>query len=64
MTDVKTASSILPLWKRCLITLAVMLVASFLIGLLFRSIFGFSLPDYMSGVVGGFSAILIWEFLK
>ena len=64
MTETKSTSTMLPLWKRCLITLAAMLVVSFLIGLLVRSILGFCLPDYVSGVVGGFSAILIWEFLK
>ncbi|TLU66638.1 hypothetical protein FE810_03745 [Thalassotalea litorea] len=66
MSNANNASTpiALPLWKRCLITLAVMLVVSFLIGLLVRSVFGFSLPDYVSGVIGGFSSILIWEFLK
>ncbi|WP_394172818.1 hypothetical protein [Thalassotalea litorea] len=64
MSNHDEISVMLPLWKRCLITLAVMLVVSFLIGLLVRGIFGITLPDYVSGVIGGFSSILIWEFLK
>ena len=51
-------------WQRLLITLAAMLVVSFTIGLISRSLFGFGLPDYASGVVGGLTAIPLWEFLK
>jgi hypothetical protein len=54
----------MPFWQRSLITLAAMLAVSFVIGFLFRSLFGFSLPDYASGVVGGLTAIPVWEFLK
>ncbi len=54
----------MPFWQRLLITLAAMLVVSFTIGLLSRSLFGFGLPDYASGVVGGLTAIPLWEFLK
>ena len=41
-----------------------MLVVSFIIGFMARSLFGFGLPDYASGVVGGLTAIPLWEFLK
>ena len=54
----------MPFWQRSLITLAAMLVVSFVIGFIWRSLFGFSLPDYASGVVGGLTAIPVWEFLK
>ncbi|TKB47843.1 hypothetical protein [Thalassotalea mangrovi] len=54
----------LPLWKRFLITLVVMLVVSFIIGLLVRNALGFNLPDYVSGVIGGLSSIVTWEVLK
>ena len=54
----------MPFWQRSLITLAAMLAVSFVIGFLFRSLFGFGLPDYASGVVGGLTAIPVWEFLK
>ena len=54
----------MPFWQRSLITLAAMLAVSFLIGYMWRSSFGFTLPDYASGVVGGLTAVPLWEFLK
>jgi hypothetical protein len=51
-------------WKRSLITLAAMLVVSFIVGYISRSLFGFGLPEYVSGVVGGLTAVSLWEFLK
>ncbi len=54
----------MPLWQRALITLATMLVTSFLAGLLWRWLFNTDIPSYLSGVVGGVTALPIWEFLK
>lgn len=54
----------MPFWQRSLITLAAMLVVSFIIGFMWRSLFGFGLPNYVSGVVGGLTAVPLWEFLK
>lgn len=54
----------MPFWQRSLITLLAMIAVSFLIGLLWRSIFNFGLPGYASGVVGGLTAVPLWEFLK
>jgi len=54
----------MPFWQRLLITLAAMLAVSFIIGLVSRSTFGFGLPDYASGAVGGLTALPLWEFLK
>ena len=54
----------MPFWQRFIITLVAMLAVSFVIGFVWRSLFGFSLPDYASGVVGGLTAIPVWEFLK
>lgn len=54
----------MPFWQRCAITLAAMLVVSFFIGFMWRSLFGFGLPDYISGVIGGVTAVPLWEFLK
>ena len=51
-------------WQRFLITLAAMLAVSFIAGLLWRSFFDFGLPDYISGAVGGLTAIPLWDFLK
>jgi len=54
----------MPFWQRSLITPAAMLAVSFIIGSLWRSLFGFALPYYASGVVGGLTAVPLWEFLK
>jgi hypothetical protein len=51
-------------WQRLLITLAAMLLASFVVGLLWRWLFTAEIPSYLSGVVGGLSALPVWEFLK
>ena len=52
------------LWQRLLITLGAMLVVSYLAGLLASSVLGMSLPSYLAGVIGGLTAIPVWEFLK
>ena len=54
----------MPLWQRLLITLATMLLTSLVAGLVWRGIFNSEMPSYLSGVVGGVSAIPIWELLK
>ena len=54
----------MPFWQRLLITLAAMLIVSFIIGFIWHRLFGFDLPDYAAGVVGGLTALPLWEFLK
>lgn len=54
----------LPLWQRLLITLAVMIVSSLLVGYLWEAILGFALPGYVGGMIGGLSALPVWDFLK
>jgi hypothetical protein len=54
----------LPFWQRLLLTIAAMLVASWIAGALWRSIFSFSLPSYAAGIVGGLTALPCWELLK
>ena len=54
----------MPFWQRSLITLLAMLTVSFVVGFLCRSVFGFGLPDYASGMVGGLTAVPLWEFMK
>lgn len=54
----------MPLWQRLLITLATMLVTSFLAGLLWRWLFNADIPSYLSGIVGGVTAVPVWELLK
>ncbi len=54
----------LPLWQRLLLTIIGMVAASFVIGLLWESVLGFPIPSYVSGIVGGLTALPIWEALK
>lgn len=51
-------------WQRLLITLATIFVTSLIVGLLWRWLFNTNMPSYLSGVVGGMTAVPIWEFLK
>jgi len=53
-----------PLWQRLLITFAVMLLTSYLVGLLWHWLFNSDIPGYLSGAVGGVSAVLTWELLQ
>ena len=50
--------------KRLLITLAAMVIASFIIGLIWRGAFDARIPSYLSGLIGGLSALATWEFLR
>jgi uncharacterized membrane protein YeaQ/YmgE (transglycosylase-associated protein family) len=53
-----------PLWKRLILTIIGMVVASLLVGLLWRATFDARIPSYLSGLVGGFAALALWEFLR
>ena len=54
----------MPLWQRLIVTIVAIVVASFLVGLIWHRIFGFGLPSYIGGVIGGLTAVPIWEFLR
>ncbi len=54
----------MPLWQRSLITLAAMLVASLLAGLIWNWLLNADMPSYLSGIVGGVAAVPVWEVLK
>jgi hypothetical protein len=54
----------MPFWQRLLITLIAMLAVSFVAGLIWKGVFNFGLPSYVAGVVGGLTALPLWEFLK
>jgi uncharacterized membrane protein len=60
----KTGRDDMPLWQRLLITLVTMLLTSLLAGFLWRSLFNSDIPSYLSGVVGGVTAVPVWELLK
>ena len=52
------------LWQRLLVTLIAMALASLVIGYIWQAVSGFQLPSYLAGVVGGLTAVPVWEFLK
>ena len=52
------------LWQRLLIVLAAIVAASIIAGLISQSLFSISLPSYAGGVIGGLTAVPVWEFLK
>ena len=54
----------MPFWQRSLVLLAAMMAVSFLVGLLWHYLFGLSLPSYVSGVIGGLTAVPLWDLLK
>ena len=54
----------MPRWQRLLFTLIAMLVVSFVAGLACNAWFGFALPSYAAGVIGGMTAVPVWELLK
>jgi len=54
----------MPFWQRLLITVAVMLAVSFIGGYVWRWVFNAEVPAYLSGALGGLSALPAWELLK
>lgn len=54
----------LAFWKRLLITVGVMLLASLLAGFIWHWFFNVEIPSYLSGLIGGMSAVPTWEFLR
>ena len=51
-------------WQRLLITVLVMLAASFIAGTIWRSAFNMIIPSYLAGAIGGLTALPVWELLK
>ena len=54
----------MPFWQRSLVLVVAMMAVSFIFGLIWYSIFGIDLPAYVSGVVGGLTAVPLWDLLK
>jgi hypothetical protein len=54
----------LPFWQRLLATVLVMLLASYVAGLLCENILGVALPSFIAGAIGGLATIPTWDFLK
>lgn len=55
---------LLPFWQRLLLTVVIMLAASWLADFLWQQVFSFPLPSYVAGAVGGLSALPVWALLK
>lgn len=53
-----------PFWQRLLVTIGVMLLASYLAGVLCQGILGIPIPSYVAGAIGGLAALPTWDFLK
>jgi len=51
-------------WQRLLITFIAMLAVGFVAGLASNAWLGFQLPSYAAGIIGGMTAVPVWEFLK
>ncbi|MBU0751102.1 MAG: hypothetical protein KJ787_09950 [Gammaproteobacteria bacterium] len=51
-------------WHKLIITILAMLVASFAAGRLWFAAFDFAIPSYLAGMVGGLTAIPVWELLR
>jgi hypothetical protein len=54
----------MPLWQRVVLILVAIVAAGFIAGLIWHRLFGFGLPSYVGGVIGGLTAVPVWEFLK
>ena len=54
----------MPFWQRSLVLIVAVMGVSFAVDLICHALFGFYLPGYVSGVVGGLSAVWIWDVLK
>ena len=54
----------MPFWQRFLALLIAILLVSFLVDLIWHNVFGFVLPSYVTGVIGGLTAVPLWDFLK
>jgi hypothetical protein len=46
------------------LTVVAIVVASIITGLIWHQLFGFGLPSYIGGVIGGLTAVPVWELLK
>lgn len=55
---------LLPFWQRSIATFIAMIAVSLLLGYIWRSLLSIDLPEYISGVVGGLTAVPLWGFLK
>jgi hypothetical protein len=50
--------------KRVLITLLAMLAVSYVAGLIWKNTFNTLMPTYLAGIIGGLTALPVWELLR
>ncbi|NNL78717.1 MAG: hypothetical protein HKO68_20480 [Desulfobacterales bacterium] len=54
----------MPFWQRLVLAILAIVAASFLAGVIWQRLFSFNLPSYLGGVIGGLTAVPVWELLK
>ena len=52
------------LWQRLLVTVIIMLAASFVAGYIWKALLNMVMPSYLAGIIGGLTALPVWELLK
>jgi hypothetical protein len=52
------------LWQRLVLTIVVIVAVSIIISIIWNQLFGFGLPSYLGGVIGGLTAVPVWELLR
>ena len=55
---------VMSIWARIAVTIILMVLFSFLAGLLWSRLFTDQIPSYVSGFVGGLVAVPVWEILE
>ena len=54
----------MPFWQRLILAIVAIVAASFIVSIIWIKLFGFGLPSYLGGVIGGLTAVPVWEFLR
>ena len=54
----------MPFWQRFLITVLAMLADSLVVGLIWQRLFNMPIPSFLAGIIGGLTALPVWELLK
>lgn len=52
------------LWQKIVVTIVAMLIVSYGGARLWLLAFDFVIPSYLAGMIGGLTAIPVWEFLR
>jgi hypothetical protein len=54
----------MPFWLRVILTVAAMLIASSIASRIWFWAVHSDIPGYLSGAIGGITAVLLWEVLR